>query len=418
MIVYSMSYKDRSIHRVSVGYGTLEVLGPEHEFSVIDEDLKPLPIVDKIIKQLSGRINNNFSFSDFALGKELQKHVLELKAVIPFKSPIDFEEAMYKAILKVSDILESNDAFLLGLGMHPTLSLDEAQIWNHRDRQIYRAFDMIFNLRQHGWLNIQSFQINISYRNEADAVQLYNLIVGILPYLPAISAASPIYESRFGEYVDNRLHFYSTNQVAIPSIVGDIIPEQISSFEEYRNLTIRRYSRDLTQIHAPSFLIDKEWINSRGAIIRFDRKAIEIRVLDEQECIKSDAALSCFVRALLRGLIRSDDIASNVSSIPHSVLVKDFNSIIKNGLNAETENGFPTARDVCRYLFGIAFENASEEEKKYLPLVNNRIENGSLSEIVSKNVRHRAQKVDFEEAIISVYSKLAENLRMNKVYSG
>lgn len=418
MIVYSMTHKDRNIRRTSVGYGTLEVLGPEHEFSVISEELKPLPIVDKIIKRLSGRFNNSVSFSDFALGKELQKHVLELKAVTPFRSPIDFEEAMYNAVVKVSDMLESFNACLLGLGMHPTLSLDEVQIWDHRDRQIYEAFDRIFNLRQHGWLNIQSFQINVPYRNEAEAVQMYNLIVGVLPYLPAISAASPIYESIFGKYVDNRLHFYGINQAAIPSVAGDIIPEQIASFEAYRSLTIRRYSRDLTNIGAPSFIIDKEWVNSRGAIIRFDRKAIEIRVLDEQECIKSDVALGCFVRALLRGLIRSDDFASKVCSISHSVLVRDFNSVILNGLDAETENEFPTARDVCRYFYGIAYENASEEERIYLPIVKKRIENGNLSEIVSRNVCSRAQKTDLEEAIIGIYSHLAEKLRTNEVYDG
>ena len=416
--VCNMSAKDGNTHYTSSSYKTLEVLGPEHEFSVVDEQLRPLPIVDELLKQLSGRFRNNVAFPDFALGKELQKHVLELKAVTPFRSPINFEETMQRAVLKVYDILEKNDARLLGLGMHPTLSLDEALVWNHRDRRIYEAFDKIFNLKQHGWLNIQSFQLNIPYGNEAEAVQLYNLIAGVLPYLPAISASSPVYESKFGEYVDNRLRYYSVNQAAIPSIAGEIIPEPITSFETYRNLTIRRYSRDLTKVNAPNYIINKEWINSRGAIIRFDRKAIEIRIMDEQECIKSDVAFSCFIRSLLRGLIQSSDAASKVIGLPHAVLVNRFNAVIKNGLNAKMGHEGLTARDVCRRLCRIAYENASEEERIYLPIVNKRVENGNLSEIISKHIQKRMQRTDVEEAIINIYSLLAEKLRINEVYEG
>ena len=46
-------------------YQTLEVLGPEHEFSLVDEALKPLPIVDQVIKKLRGRIVNNVNLGDF-----------------------------------------------------------------------------------------------------------------------------------------------------------------------------------------------------------------------------------------------------------------------------------------------------------------------------------------------------------------
>jgi len=400
----------------SRGYRTLEVLGPEHEFSIIDEKLRPLPIADVIIKQLCGRVRNNVSFSDFVLGKELQKHVMELKAIKPFRSPQDFEEIMYGAAVKVLDTLEKFGAHFLGTGMHPTLSLDEARVWDHWDRQIYEAFDKIFDLKQHGWLNIQSFQLNISYRNESEAVKLYNTLAEVLPYISAVSAASPIYESRLGESVNNRLHYYWINQAKIPSITGEIIPEFIDSFETYRNLTIRRYSEDLRKTQAPNYMINQEWINSKGAVIRFDRRAIEIRVMDEQECIKSDVALSCFTRALLRGLIQSK-VGSDVADLSHSVLVRNLNAIIRNGLDAKINHGkYFTARDLCRKLYEIAYENASEEEKRYLWVIKRRIENGSLSERILKHVQTRSQRTDLNEAIFAVYSELAEKLRKNEIY--
>jgi len=71
-------------------YGTLEVLGPEHEFSVIDEKLTPLPIVDRVMRDVHGRIVSCVSLGACSFGKELQSHVAEFKANEPFSSPIVF----------------------------------------------------------------------------------------------------------------------------------------------------------------------------------------------------------------------------------------------------------------------------------------------------------------------------------------
>jgi hemerythrin-like domain-containing protein len=63
-----------------------------------------------------------------------------------------------------------------------------------------------------------------------------------------------------------------------------------------------------------------------------------------------------------------------------------------------------------------AFQNATEEEKKYLPIVQRRIEKGSLSEIVRKKVEAKSQKTEFKEAIVDVYLKLAESLIDDQPY--
>lgn len=394
-------------------YRTLEVLGPEHEFSIVDEALKPLPIVDKVIKELRGRVVNNVPFQGFTFGKELQSHVAEIKANVPFQTPEEFEETMHGAVLEVGGLLERRfRAKLLGTGMHPFLELDEAKIWSHRDRRIYEAMGRIFNLRQHGWLNIQSFQLNLPYASERDGVKLHNTLANILPYLPAISAASPVYESKMGEYVDNRLHFYRINQREVPSITGDVIPEYVASFEEYRRITVDAYSRELRRLNASPCIVGKEWVNSRGAVFRFDRGAVEIRVMDEQECVKSDVALSCFLRALLRGLMEEE------SYLPHELLVKDFNSVIRDGLEAKIlHSGATKARDVCLRFYDAAVRNATEEERKYLWLVKKRITGGNLSDLIVRDLVKKAQRTSLEEAIRSVYLALVENLRDNEPYS-
>lgn len=379
----------------------------------MNEELQALPIADQVIKDFCGKIVNFVELPRFTFGKELQLHVMEIKANAPFKSPAIFEETMQDAVSTLSNFLGKNyQAHLLGTGMHPLLRLEETRVWSHRHRKIYQEYSRVFKLKQHGWLNIQSFHLNLPYQNEANGVLLHNLLAGLAAYLPAISASSPIYEGATGPNVDNRLYFYRLNQREVPSIIGDVIPDYTSSFSAYRKDVIGKYSRDLAEAGVGKTLLFKEWVNSRGVIFRFDRSALEVRVMDEQECVKSDVALSCFVRAALRGLISSKD-----ELLPHQLLVSDFNSTLTSGLAAKVLNPHgPTTRQVCQYLFDLAWANAEKDEKKYLHIVQKRIERGSLSELIRERVLKKAQKTDFKEAVLSVYSTLIKCLADNQPY--
>jgi gamma-glutamyl:cysteine ligase YbdK (ATP-grasp superfamily) len=388
------------------------VLGPEHEYSLVGEDLKVMPISDKIIKDYCGKTVNFIELPKFTFGKEMQLHVMEIKANLPFKTASEFEESMQNAVTALSQIVRKHGANLLGTGMHPLLKLKDTAIWPHYHKKIYREYGKIFDLNQHGWLNIQSFHLNLPFQKEADAIQTHNQLVNLCAYLPAIAASSPIFEGKEGPHIDNRLQFYKINQKEVSSVTGDVIPEYASSLSQYKRDVIEQYSRDLAKKGADKTLLHREWVNSRGIIFRFDRRALEVRVMDEQECIKSDVALACFVRAALRGLI-----ASNAQLLSHDVLVKDFNAIIKNGLNAEVSSPLgKTARHLCQHYFNLAQEHADGDEKKYLWLVKKRIDEGSLSELVRARVLRRAQRSDFHQAIVDVYSTLIKCLIDNQPY--
>jgi gamma-glutamyl:cysteine ligase YbdK (ATP-grasp superfamily) len=337
---------------------------------------------------------------------------MEIKANQPFRSPCEFEETMQAAVSTLSGIVEKHGANLLGTGMHPSLRLQDTGVWSHYHKKIYQAYSKIFNLNQHGWLNIQSFHLNLPYRKEADAIQIHNHLSNLVAYLPAIAASSPFYEGKPGRDIDNRLQFYKTNQKEVPSIAGDVIPQYVTSLGQYKRDVIGGYSADLAKAGADKTLLNREWVNSRGVIFRFDRSALEVRVIDEQECVKSDVALACFVRAALKGML-----ASNAELSPHELLVQDFNSIIKEGLKAKTSspNG-KTAQQVCRYYLNLAQNHADEDEKKYLWLVKRRIDEGSLSEVIRKRVLARVAKTSFREAIPEVYSTLIRCLRDNEPY--
>jgi glutamate---cysteine ligase / carboxylate-amine ligase len=374
--------------------------------------LKPLPISDQIIKAYGGRIINFIELPKFTFGKELQLHVMEIKANNPFRSPSEFEETMQAAVTTLSQIVNKHGANLLGTGMHPTLRLDDTGVWPHYHKKIYQTYGKIFNLNQHGWLNIQSFHLNLPYRKEADAIQIHNQLCNLAAYLPAIASSSPFYEGKPGRDIDNRLQFYKSNQKEVPSIAGDVIPQYATSLAHYKQDVIGGYSADLAKAGADKALLNREWVNSRGVIFRFDRSALEVRVMDEQECVKSDVALACFIRAALRGMLASDAALS-----PHELLVQDFNSILKEGLKAKTssQNG-KTARQVCQYYLNLAQKHADEDEKIYLGIVKRRLNEGSLSEVLRARVLARAAKTSFREAIPYVYSTLIRCLRDNEPY--
>ena len=132
--------------------------------------------------------------------------------------------------------------------------------------------------------------------------------------------------------------------------------------------------------------------------------------MDEQECLKSDVALSCFVRATLRGLI-----ARNEVSPPHHLLVNDYTSIVTNGRAAKVQHPQgKIAKDVCQHFLKIALEYATSDEKKYLWIIRKRIEEGNLSDIIKRRVEARAQKTDLREAIRSVYMQLVDALLKNQ----
>ena len=148
---------------------------------------------------------------------------------------------------------------------------------------------------------------------------MHNALAHLCAYLPSISASSPICEGKLGPEVDCRLHYYGKNMIEIPSITGNVIPEYIASFDQFRRDIIGKYMQDLSQVLEGNRIICGDWLNQRGVVFKFSRDAIEVRIMDEQECIKSDVALSCFIRATVRGLIES-----GTELPPNQLLVNDY----------------------------------------------------------------------------------------------
>ena len=365
-------------------------IGTEHEYSINNPQFDPLPVSDQIIKKICGRVESEILFGDVKIGKELQKTVLEFIPKRPGHTLAALEQQVYGGIQKFYHIFR-NSYILLGLGMHPTLTLDRTAVWDHDESEYYDAYDRLFDIQQHGWLNIQALQINLSYSRERDLVQMYNRVRSILPYLVAVTASSPMVEGRLTGYADNRLIYYRKNQEGVPLICDRIIPEKITSIEDYTSMqkeifcALRSRGADI---------LCQEWVNSGGAIIRFSRSCLEIKALDEQECVRSDMAVCAFIKALLR--CRSLPVPTD-----RDVLLSLLDEIIRDGTAA--------LRPELDQMYEMAWQHATTEERAYLPVIQKRIERGSLAELMRN-------RFETEGDIFPVLADMAQCLKENRPY--
>ncbi len=126
--------------------------------------------------------------------------------------------------------------------------------------------------------------------------------------------------------LDTRLHYYKTNQAKLPSITGKVIPEAAFSRRTYFNTVYEKIKTDISPYDTDEVL-DPIWVNSRGAIPRFDRGSIEIRVMDIQECPSADLAIVSFVIETLKALVveslsrRNNRLVGKHSRLQKSLIV-------------------------------------------------------------------------------------------------
>lgn len=280
-----------------------EAYGIELEYMIVDDvSLSVKPIADKVIYHVAGQYVSEVERGPLAWSNELALHVIELKTNGPVDSLQGLHTRFHQQIQEINTILQAEHACLMPSAMHPWMDPhSETLLWPHEYNPIYESYDRIFNCQGHGWSNLQSMHINLPFNGDDEFRRLHTAIRVILPLLPAIAASSPLSDGKAAGYLNNRMHVYRGNAARIPSITGLVIPEFVNSIDEYHELILEPMYRDIAPLDSDNILRE-EWLNSRGAIARFDRNAIEIRVIDTQECPKADIAIACLVTELLKKL--------------------------------------------------------------------------------------------------------------------
>ncbi|MFO0724297.1 MAG: glutamate-cysteine ligase family protein [Myxococcota bacterium] len=278
--------------------------GIELEYMIVDaQSLAARPIADQLLAEVAGGPASDYSQGDTAWSNELVLHVIELKTDGPAPSLSGLAGLFQRDLTRINQILSQQGAVILPTAMHPWFDpRTETRIWPHEYTEVYRTFDRIFDCRGHGWSNLQSMHINLPFGDAEEFGKLHAAIRLVLPILPALAASSPIVEGRITGLLDNRLSYYRMNSRRIPSATGKVIPEQVFTPDDYQQRILERIYADTAPLD-PEGVLAHEFANARGAIARFDRGAIEIRVIDVQECPAADLAIAELVVAVVRALV-------------------------------------------------------------------------------------------------------------------
>ncbi len=339
-------------------YRLFSVYGVELEYMVVDKDsLDVRPLVDRLfsdhlseptisanpgvtIPEILGDVPNDVEFPDITWSNELTAHVLELKTTTPHSDLSILDSHFQQHVTYINQLLSLHNAVLMPTAMHPWMNPSlETKLWPHGYNAVYEAFNRIFDCRGHGWSNLQSTHLNLPFSNEKEFGALHSAIRVVLPLIPAIAASSPIYNGQLSQNLDSRLQFYSANCSKIPSVTGQVIPEPIFSFRDYQEKILDRIYSDVAPFDAEEILRE-EWVNARGAIARFERGSIEIRIVDIQEYPKADLAIAALLATLLRELIagRWSD-PQMLRGVPLNMLVANLAATMRDAEDAVLEGG-------------------------------------------------------------------------------
>jgi gamma-glutamyl:cysteine ligase YbdK (ATP-grasp superfamily) len=278
--------------------------GVELEYMLVDaQSLDVRPICDQLLRAEAGEIVSDVERGPIGWSNELTLHVVELKTNGPAEDLAALPAQFGENIDRVNELLGDFGAKLLPTAMHPWMDPQrEMRLWPHDYGPVYDTFHRIFDCRGHGWANLQSVHLNLPFADDAEFARLHAAVRLILPLLPGLAASSPILESRVTGVLDNRLEVYRTNSRRIRSVTGRIIPEPAYSEADYRRMIYEPLLAEIAPLD-PEHILQVEFLNARGAIARFDRGAIEIRVLDVQEMPRMDVAICAAIVAVLQRLV-------------------------------------------------------------------------------------------------------------------
>lgn len=285
--------------------GVFAGYGIELEYMIVDaESLAVLPLAEPLLAQLEAG-GEHEGVEGFAWSNELVAHVVEVKNSTPQPRLEALTRGFNVEVARANRLLVAMGARLMPTAMHPRMDpRRETQLWPHDPQGIYRTYDRIFDCGAHGWSNVQSMHLNFPFADEREFERLHAAIRLIVPIVPALAASSPITDGAIAACADTRLAVCAGNSARMPSIAGLMVPESVSGRAEYEALILAPMYREIAP-HDADGVLQHEWLNSRAAIARFDRSAIELRAFDVQECPRADLAVAQAVVGAVKSLYES-----------------------------------------------------------------------------------------------------------------
>jgi gamma-glutamyl:cysteine ligase YbdK (ATP-grasp superfamily) len=402
-----------------------QAYGIELEYMIVDRDtLQVRPITDELLKHEIGSYASDFENGIVTWSNELVLHVVELKSTKPENNLNGLEHAFSENVKRINAILAGWNAMLLPSAAHPFMDpIRETKLWSHENNEVYEIYNKIFDCRGHGWSNLQSTHLNLPFYDDEEFAKLHAAVRIILPLLPAICASSPILDGQYTGLLDTRLKYYKTNQSKIPSITGRVIPEAVFSKRNYLNTIYEKIKSDIAPFNTDNVL-NPIWVNSRGAIPRFDRGSIEIRIMDIQECPVADLAIVTLVIETLKCLVQGTLIDFDTQmKWKTDALSQILERTTEKGQDATIGNieylrafGFDgpeaTAADLWKHILAKILNSGNQVVQHWRKELDVILNEGTLS----KRLMSALGDQPSQEKIVSVYKQLAGCLAQNKMF--
>lgn len=403
-----------------------QAYGIELEYMIVDRDtLMVRPIADELLKHELGTYGSDFENDVVTWSNELVLHVIELKSTKPESNFNLLENAFADNVKKINSILTQWNAVLMPTAAHPWMDpMKETKLWPHDSNEIYAIYNSIFDCRGHGWSNLQSTHLNLPFYDDEEFAKLHAAIRIVLPILPALCASSPILDGAVTGMVDTRMKYYKTNQSKIPSITGKVVPEGVFSKRQYINTVYEKIKQDIAPFNTENVL-EPVWVNSRGAIPRFDRGSIEIRIMDIQECPLADLAIQTMVIETIKALV-----AEKFANLEEQMRVKTeilagiLDETSQSGQRAEIlSSEYPsifgltapcTALQVWQHIYTRLAARENSFLQKWGLEIETILSEGTLSDRILRSL----QGPPTHESIKKVYRQLSDCLGQNRMYLG
>lgn len=309
--------------------------GVELEYMIVDRDtLSIRPMADTLLRDAAGGVVNELPRGHLGWSNELTLHLIELKNRTPDADLSCLVSAFQGEVREINRRLEPHGTRLMPTGMHPWMDpARECRLWPHAHADIYQGYDRIFGSHHQGFANIQSMHLNLPFADDAEFVRLHAAVRLLLPLLPALAASSPIAWGGPTGFLDTRLKAYLTHQARVPATMGRVIPDSTQGMAAYQDQVLQPMYRDIAPLD-PAGILQHEWLNTRGAIPRFERMALEIRLLDTQEHPGADLAVAAAVAAAVQRLYQAgedDGVLAAQQAYPTGHLVELLQACLRDG---------------------------------------------------------------------------------------
>jgi len=396
--------------------------GIELEYMIVDrQTLSIMPIADSLLRTASGEITPDVDRGRFGWSNEIVLHLVEIKNARPDSALEPLAAGFQTEVNSINRLLHPLGARLMPGAMHPWMNpAAETHLWPHQNASIYQAYDRIFDCRTHGQANLQSMHLNLPFADDSEFTRLHAAVRLLLPILPALAASSPIADGTPSGFLDTRMEGYRTAVSRVPSVIGQVIPEPAGSRAEYEDRILAPMYRDIAPFD-PEGVLQHEWLNARGAIPRFDRNAIEIRVIDLQECPQADLAIAAAATAVIRSLYHVDSATlGEQQAIPTAALANILHACIRDAERALVDDagylrllGFPGRHCRAGELWHHLIETTSLERsgpwREPLRVIR---EHGPLARRILRTLGP-----DFDPAHLhAVYRKLCDCLEAGRMF--